>query len=477
MQGGGDDRDSSAAATVARLPAGRWASITFLALFLMNLLDYVDRWVLAAVLPDVQRSLDLSNAQAGKLATVFLISYSIFSLFTGYAGDRFRRTYLLALGVGVWSLATVGTGFARTYDDVWYARSVLGIGEATYGVIAPTVLMDLFGRERRARVLSAFYLAMPIGGALGMVLGAWMAKHYGWHSAFLLVGAPGLVVALLALLLPEPPRGASEGVAAARLHQHQKAGPRQADYVELMVNSSYNYAVFGLTFYTFAIGGLAYWLPSFLVKARGIESVAANKYLAVTTLIAAIVGMTTGGWLADRLTRVSPRALFQVPGVAMLAAVPFMVLALFARSTPLIYLGILMAEMLMFVNTGPCNAVIANVVMPQMRATAYAVAVFVQHALGDIWSPWLMGKVADSFGKPDTMATSLGRALAGLGATPVVSGAGGRPENLLAGMLVVVPAVLVSGLVLLAGARHLPREMALMTARLRAVPESPRTRS
>jgi len=464
-----DVEDAARTAPQAPGPAA-WASVTFVALFLMNLLDYVDRWVLAAVLPDVQHTLHLTNEQSGKLATVFLLSYSVFSLFTGYAGDRFRRTYLLAFGVGVWSLATVGTGFAKTYDHIWYARSVLGIGEATYGVIAPTILMDLFRRDRRARVMSAFYLAMPIGGALGMLLGAWTAKHYGWHNAFFLVGAPGLVVALTALLLPEPPRGASEGIDPSRLAAHEKTGARKEDYLELMVNSSYTYSVFGMAFYTFAIGGLAYWLPSFLIKARGIESVTANKYLAATTLFASIIGMTTGGWLADRLAKTNPRALFLVPGLAMLAATPFVLLGLFAREIPWIYTGIFLAEMLMFVNTGPCNAVIANVVMPHLRATAYAVAVFSIHALGDIWSPWMMGWVADYFGKPDTMATSYGRVLASLGAVPVVNGPDGHPENLLAGMLVVVPAIALSGLVLVAGARHLPREMALMLARLKAAP-------
>jgi hypothetical protein len=187
--------------------------------------------------------------------------------------------------------------------------------------------------------------------------------------------------------------------------------------------------------------------------------------------VAAIIGMTTGGWMADRWARSNPRGLFIVPGVAMLGSIPFIILALYAKSLPGIYAGIFLAEALMFVNTGPCNAVIANVVAPNMRAAAYATAIFAVHFLGDIWSPTLMGWVADTFGQKDAMGSVFGQALAAIGALPT-SQPNRPPENLLAGMLVVVPAVAISGLVLLAGARHLPREMALMLAKLKASPKA-----
>jgi predicted MFS family arabinose efflux permease len=449
--------------------APRWALTTFVVLFLMNLLDYTDRWVLSAVLPQIQDDLRISNEQAGWLYSWFLISYTLVSPFMGYAGDRMRRTWLLGLGVGVWSLATVGSGLAQNYSQLRLARAFLGIGEATYGVIAPTILMDLFSREKRARVLSAFYIAMPLGGALGMSLGGAIGKHHGWHVAFFVVGIPGFLAALTALVLPEPVRGASEGVDVERLKVHERAGASREDYLDLMVNSSYTYSVLGMAFYTFAIGGLAYWLPTFLTVTKGIEQVRATSLLGVTTLLAAVLGMSAGGWLADRLAKSNPRALFIVPGVALIAAVPFVLLAIYGRTEPAIYAGIFFSEALMFINTGPCNAVIANVVMPNMRSAAYAVAIFAVHVLGDIWSPTLMGWVADTFGQRDAMSTVFGQALAAIGALPTVR-PGRDPENLTAGMLVVVPAILLAGAVLLAGARHLPREMSLMLAKLKAMP-------
>jgi MFS transporter, Spinster family, sphingosine-1-phosphate transporter len=449
----------------------RWAMTTFVALFAMNMLDYLDRNLLMSMEPQIKGDLGITNFQWGLLTSIFLISYSLFGPIMGWLGDRSRRTRLLGLGVGVWSLATIGSGLAQSYGQLALARSVLGIGEATYGVIAPTILLDLFSREHRARLMSAYYLAMPIGSALGISLGSIIASKLSWHLAFFLVGAPGFAAALLALVLPEPVRGASEGVDTERLKAYERAGARTEDYLRLMVNTSYIYSVLGMAAYTFAIGGMLVWVPNYLFSTRGFDQARAGTILGVVTLGAAVLGMSAGGWIADRLARSRPQALFLVPGVAMIGSIPFVLAALFTNSEPAIFAAIFMAETLMFVNTGPCNAIIANVVQPNLRAAAYATAILAVHLLGDIWSPSLIGKVSDLFGDPETMATSFGRALSSIGAEPTQV-AGGPPENIVAGMLLVVPALLISGIVLLVGARYLPREMALMRAKLKASPRS-----
>lgn len=454
----------------------RVAFAAFAVLFAMHLLDFTDRNVLAAVLkplrqPPERGGLGIPVETAGWLATIYLLSHSLWAPLMGWAGDRGRRAWLLGLGVGVWSLATVGAGLAQNYAQLALARSLLGIGEATYGVIAPTLLVDLFPRRMRTRVLSWFYLAMPLGSALGIVVGGAIASRYGWRPAFFVVGLPGLGLALLALVLPEPPRGLAEGVDTERLRAHERAGASLADYRDLLVNSSYTYSVLGMASYTFAIGGLVFWMPYFLSATRGIPLEDATLALGAITVVAAILGVLTGGWVCDRLAPTRPRALFLVPGAAMLGALPFVLLGLLSRDTTTIYAGIFFAELLMFVNTAPCNAIIANVTPPNMRATANAVALAGVHLLGDLWSPPLIGWVARFFGKADSMATPFGDALAALGAVPIRH-EGQPPENLVAGLLVVVPAILLSGLVFLAGARHLPREMALMLARLKAAPKS-----
>lgn len=468
----------------SRLPVAsgvvpRWARLTFSVLFLIHLLDYTDRWAMAGVKTILCPDLGISNEQFGRLNLPFLLTFSLISPVMGWLGDRTRRTRLLAFGIGIWSLATVGTGLASDFWHLAVARAFLGIGEATYGVLAPTILTDLFRRDARSRVLSAFYLAMPFGYALGVAGGggiaanspAWFAgtplePWAGWRMAFFVVGIPGFLAAIGALFLPEPVRGASEDVDPVRIRAAERRLPTRQDYVDLSVNSSYTYVVFGMAAYTFAFGGLAYFLPSFLEEVKGFSQSQANNTMALAVLAGSIIGMGMGGWLADILSRKNPRALFLVPAAGMLLAVPFVLVGLLSDTKPVIVGSMFLAVVLMLMNTGPCSAVIANVVTPNMRAVAYSVSAFSIHMFGDLWSPWLMGWVADTAGQPDTMATSVGSFLRAIGAEAQ------NGTNLTAGMLVVVPAIALGGLVLMAGARHLPREMELMLAKLRATPKA-----
>ena len=212
-----------------------------------------------------------SNDQAGWLSTWFLISYSLVSPFMGYAGDRMRRTWLLGLGVGVWSLATVGSGLAASYGQLSVARAFLGIGEATYGVIAPTILMDLYPARRGRGCCRRSTWRCRSAARSGWRLGAGSASITAGTRRSSSSGRPGCSPRVAAFLLPEPVRGASEGVDAERLKAHERAGASREDYIDLMVNSSYTYSVLGMAFYTFAIGGLASWLPTFLTVTQGIE--------------------------------------------------------------------------------------------------------------------------------------------------------------------------------------------------------------
>jgi MFS family permease len=450
-------------------------------LFAMNLIDYVDRYVLNAVLPEIQATFSMNDTQGGLLASYFLISYSAFSPFVGWAGDRYRRTYLLGIGVGIWSLATVGTAFADSANHVGLARAFLGIGEATYGVLAPALLADVFARGARSRVMSFFTLAIPLGGALGLIIGGLIGKHgggwipgmEGWRVAFLISGIPGLIAAIVAFFLPEPVRGASEGVDPAKLKAAERQGASGADYRDLLVNSSYTYSVFGMAMFTFAIGALGLWAPSFLTDVKGFEKVKATSTLAGITAISSILGMSVGGWLGDKLGKKNPKWLFWIPGTAMFAAIPFLILALLSKSEPVTLGSLFIAEMFLFMNIGPCNAVIANVIPPTLRSAAFAISLFSIHFLGDVWSNPLVGYFSDTFGDPEFMKTSLGGMLESIGATPTPSPDGKSFRNLTAGLLITVPAVFLSGTVLFAGARHIPREMALMLARLKATKVRP----
>ena len=406
------------------------AAITLALLFGMNLLDYIDRNILAAVLPQIQAEMGLSSTQAGALSPAFLIAYTVFAPLMGWAGDRYNRTRLLVCGVGLWSLATVGSGFADTYGHLVLARSLLGIGEATYGTLAPTILADLYPRERRGQILSFFYVAVPVGSALGYVLGGLIEPHYGWRMAFWVVGVPGLVAALSGLLLREPLRGAMDSAEGVddRMPMHAPGHVSWRDYGMLKQNRSYIHNTLGMALMTFALGGLALWMPAFFHRVKGMTLQEANLWIGPLTVGAGLLGTITGGWLADRLRRRTPGAYFLVSGCGMLLAMPFALVTLLADA-PTVYLpAMFLAECGVFLNTGPCNAILVNVVPPAMRSTAFAINIFLIHVLGDIWSPIAIGALADATG------------------------------NLTAGMLLTVVAIGGAGVLFLHGMRYLEQD-------------------
>src|ERR1044071_2328822 len=186
----------------------RAAGYTLGVLTLINFLNYVDRWIIAALPEWIRKSeLHLNDTQLGLIGSGFIIVYMVTSPLFGTLGDRRSRPPLIALGVMIWSIATTLAGFARGFASLFVARSTVGVGEAAYGTIAPALLADSFPIERRGRVLSVFFAAIPIGSAAGYILGGLVDQHYGWRAAFWIAGAPGLLLALLVLVVKDPPRG------------------------------------------------------------------------------------------------------------------------------------------------------------------------------------------------------------------------------------------------------------------------------
>jgi MFS transporter, Spinster family, sphingosine-1-phosphate transporter len=470
------------------MAAPRWAWGVLTLVLAMQALDAADRWLMASVLSQDRRmkqELALDETQAGWLVTVLLIGAAVAGPTVGYLADRLRRPRLLAIAFAAWSLAVVATGLARSYVQIEAARAVVGAAGAAAMVIALTMLADAFPRRMRGRAFAAFFLAMPAGAVLGLLLAATLPDIAGWQAAFLVAGAPGLALALLALLVPEPVRGAAEPVDEGRLRLHEHVGPSNEDYIDLMVNSSFNYALFGMAFASFALAGLAYELPAFFA-ATGIPAGLTHRLLAflaakggpvdparhVSTLIllaAAVAGTIVGGWLADAFAATRPRRLFLLPGLAMFVAIGCVLAVIYSRSPVVIESSLFLAEGATFLIVPPCFTILAGVTMPNMRGVGFGVALAAGHVLGDLWSPTLMGWVTDTFAQPDSMATGVGQFLQALGAVPIIR-PGHDPENLTAGLLVILPALLIAGAVLLAGIRHLPRELALMIAKLRAAP-------
>lgn len=373
-------------------PATRRAARYALAILtLINLFNYLDRWVVASVVESIKRSeLHLSDTQLGLIGTGFIVVYTLTSPFFGALGDRKSRPPLIALGVAVWSVATSLAGFARGFLSLFIARSTVGVGEAAYGTIAPALLADSFPIERRGRVLSVFFAAIPIGSAAGYILGGLVDQRFGWRAAFWIAGAPGLLLALLVLLVKDPPRGMHDSAVEAVAPKHWTAA-----YRDLFANRSFILAALGYGAYTFALGGLGFWMPAFLERVRGMPRSEATVTFGVIACVTGFIGTFSGGWLGDLFLSRSKQSYLWVSGIATLIAAPATYIAVSNPHRSVYLPAIAIAEVFIFMCTGPINSAIINVVKPAERATAVGLSVLVMHLVGDIPSPPLIGLVSD----------------------------------------------------------------------------------
>jgi MFS family permease len=414
----------------------RSSVIALSVLTLVNLLNYLDRYVVSGIVPDLKAPpLGLSDSQVGLLTTAFMLVYMLAAPIFGALGDRGSRTRPIAVGVFLWSIATLVSGFATSYAHLLGARAIVGIGEAAYVSIAPALLADSFSRAQRGRVLSVFNMAIPVGAALGYIVGGLMSHHFSWRAAFFVAGAPGLLLAILVLRVKDPPRGSQDesegegatapsaspgprppaaGARAAGTPVNTPASGPVAIYLSLLKRAPYMLVVLGYAAYTFALGGLAVWMPNFLERVHNIPAVQATTSFGAIVVVTGFLGTFLGGWLGDYWVKSSRQAYLWMSGVITLVAAPLTFVALTAASSSVYYPAIIAAELLLFMSTGPINSAIANMVSPTERASAFALSMFVIHLLGDVPSPTLIGWLSD--------LSSLGKAVLIVPAAIVISG-------------------------------------------------------
>jgi MFS transporter, Spinster family, sphingosine-1-phosphate transporter len=383
----------STAPSAAQLPTRRAAYLALGLLTAINLLNYLDRYVVAPLVSSLKRDMSLSDTQLGLLLPIFILVYMLAAPLFGLWGDRGRRTHPIVLGIGLWSLATILSGLAQDYGQLLAARALVGVGEAAVVAITPALLADLFPPAGRARVFAVFNAALPVGAALGYVVGGLVGQHFGWRSAFFVAGVPGFILALATLRLPDPPRGIQEAAAMPQ----QPAVPLRALglYRGLLRRGPYLVLVFGYAAYTFALGGLAYWMPTFLERVRGMSKDSAATDFGLIVLATGLIGTLAGGYLADRLRRSHPQAYTVFCGVVTVAAAPVAWVALAAPERHVYLPAIVLAQLLLFMSTGPVNAALVNAVSPLERASAAAFTMITIHLLGDVPSPILIGYLSD----------------------------------------------------------------------------------
>lgn len=354
----------------------------------INLVNYLDRYIPAALGPSLRAALQLSDTQFGLLTSGFIIVYMLAAPVFGALGDKGSRPRLIALGIFAWSLATAVGGLAWGFASLLAARAAVGIGEAAYGTIAPTLLADYYAPSLRGRIFSVFYAAIPVGSALSYVVSGQLNAHFGWRSAFIVAGFPGLLLAVLALRLADPPRGAREGEATY-------LPLRSSAYAALVRNRPYVVTVLGYAAYTFALGGMAAFMPMFLTRVRGLAEGTATMGFGAILVVTGFVGTAIGGLIGDALLRRTQQAYLWVSGVATFLAAPLVFIGL-TSPTPSVYWGsIIAAEVLLFVSTGPINSAIVNAVAPEIRATAVALSILSIHIFGDVPSPTILGAISD----------------------------------------------------------------------------------
>lgn len=352
----------------------------------LNLLNYTDRYVLAGVQPLVQHAFQVNDEQIGALTFAFFIVYMIAAPVTGWLGDRFPRKPLILAGAVLWSALTLSTALVHTFDELYWRHALVGIGEASFCIYAPALLSDYWPPEQRNRILTLFYLSLPVGAALGYVLGGTLGQAYGWRAPFYVAAVPGLVIALLVWIwLKEPVRGASDRLAVR---------PNRATLAGLARNPAYWTATLGMAMMVFSMGGISVWMPTFLYRHAHYSLAGASQILGAITVVDGIAGTWLGGWLAQRWLRRNKSALYLLSAWSMVLTVPFALLT-FYGPRPLMVPALAVAEFFLFLNTGPLNAAIVNSVAAPIRSTAIAIELFTIHALGDAPSPRIIGWVSD----------------------------------------------------------------------------------
>jgi MFS family permease len=383
----------------SRSPSVPGAATALVLLTTLNFINYIDRYILPGVQEHIKAEFHVSDAAIGSLTFWFFLTYMLAAPLTGWLGDVLPRKPLIVGCALLISAVNLFTAAVHTFGSLMVRHAALGIGEAALGIYAPAMLADYYPHQDRNRVLTIFYVAIPVGAALGYLLGEIAAAQSGWRAPFYISAIPGILIAILVLaLVQEPARGASESELPVKL---ETASTLERTW-SLASNSPYLYASFGMAAVTFSLGGISVWMPAFLQRS-GYSPSSVGLTLGGLTAATGLVGTAVGGWLAQLWLRTNHRALYLVSAWSALLTVPFGAICFFGpRVAMLPALGL--AMFCIFLGTGPLNTAIVNSVPATVRATAIAVELFLIHALGDTPSPWLIGLVSDRKG----LATGLG---------------------------------------------------------------------
>ena len=365
----------------------------------INLLNYMDRWVAASAGPSIEKDLGISDPQFGLLGTAFLLVYAIAAVPFGYWGDRGTRKRVIATGVAIWSVATLVTGFARTFAQLFLSRAVVGIGEASYFPAGTSLLSDYFPKEQRSRVAAIWGAGSTVGIAVGFAGGGFIAEHYGWQKAFFVAAVPGLILAVLAFNLREPLRGAVEPRGPKVV---KTAEASLKNFALLMRIPTLRATIISQTLLYFVLASNAFWLPTLLQRRFEMKPGAAGLLAGVVIVLGGLIGTLAGGWLADRRATKTAKAHLQVGIAGFLAGAVLVTIAIVSPLNvgpiPIFVPAFLLAVIALYLYSGPFTALSQNVVTPGLRASAVTTLLFVSHVFGDSHSTYDVGQISQWLG-------------------------------------------------------------------------------
>ncbi len=359
----------------------------------LNLLNYIDRYIFSALLPAIKSDLHFSDTQLGILGSGFIVAYIFISPLFGWLGDRFSRTRVMSMGVAVWSVATAFSGLTTSFFGQLTTRFVVGLGESSYTVVSPGFLADIFPKAKRGRIFAIYSGAISVGSALGFLIGGVLEPRVGWQKSFFVVGIPGILLAFAILLLQNPKRGAQDEVT-------EEKAPMPGHFLEssreLFVNGGFVTVVLGYAAYTFVVGGLAFWMPSYIVRYFNVSLTEANLTFGGLTVAGGFVGTLLGGLLADFWERKLGNAYLKLSAVSLFFAIPLFWIILRTSDFHSFCIILFFLELALFVCLSPLDTAIVSFVRPEVRSMAMAWNLFLIHLLGDGISRVLIGSVSDS---------------------------------------------------------------------------------
>lgn len=358
-------------------------------LTLINICNYLDRYLINALLPLLTVEFHLSHQQGGTVTAAFVVGYVIFSPIFGFLGDRFHRPTLMCIGVVLWALATAASGLASSLILLLIARIMVGVGEASYGTIAPGYIKDFESDPVRLnKLLSVFFTAIPVGSALGYVLGGFLAEKVSWRGSFYWAALPAFVLGFVILLFPEARKTSEEPL------------PIVSGIRKISAHSMLRYAIGGYILNTFALTSIAAFIASYgeeLGFTLGEINSAFGIILVVTGFIGTLAGGRGASWIASK-NSMKPAAMLQFVAMLSFAAVPVLGICFLVHSKVLFLILCAIAELFIFAALAPINTIIVVESPPELVTLTQGATIFMINVFGSFLGPQVIGFCADRFG-------------------------------------------------------------------------------